>query len=662
MTPYDPAGVQPNQIGGTFDIALGYLDPGTSLVKMVGYVVSPSGNSQEGTDVTDDSHLVQIGSPNSSDRFARFPQVSQGDWSKGERQRLYVEPAMYYLTDGNVDVSTPGNLTLFPGIRTDTLALTGQYNRLPLQTDAATWFLGAKTAGGNMATGIGGAPIISSTMNGHEVFDLLYTPFALCAITDQGLWAFENGITPTSTHLVNETIHNPELPTKSLAYLDDNVYYLNNNESSFPGCVIKAYDITTNTASIVHTTDNGEKWIQCLCSTASGLFFATTSSLPFQTFFYTWDVLNGGVPTRVAEVYGRCCYCFEALGTTYVLTRNFQQAYSTAPAWTLYSIVGNQVSVIDDARWLGDPNFAPTCQSVTGFVNQGSTVDFAPMLWTDGRFLYIAWPGLATRRLDLVQGGISSIGPNTSNNQSNVGARRFITSASVPYIDVSGFGSSAVISQMGQAATSGSLISSFIDLDAPGMGKIMRSVLFQTSKALVGSQAVSVGFRLDQDAAFTPMTTQKVGARDFLAAFPANTKGTEVQIRITLTADPSAGPPIVPSDTVVMDVGRVETYTVACRRDQQYRSQDQASVDAQRYSGQDLWANLENIRNIGGGYGYAFIPDPTKDNGVDEIQIQILDIQKQTASGESTGQRTVNGETDMERDVTISFIEFFAPQ
>jgi len=653
--------VQPNQIGPTFDLALGYLDPTTQFVKMIGYVVSPSGNSQEGTDVTDDSHLVQIGSPNSTDRFARFPQVSQGDWTKGERQRLYVEPAMYYLSDGNVDVSTPGNLTLFPGIRTDTIALTGQYNRLPLQTDGDTWYLGARTASGNMATGTGGAPVISNTMNGHEIYDLLYTPFALVAITDQGLWSFNNGLVPTSTHLVTETIHNPELPTKSLAYLDDNVYYLNNNLSAFPGCIIEAYDITTATRSVVHTTDHGEKWIQCMCSTANGLFFATTDSLPFQTFFYTWDVLNGGIPTRVAEVYGRAEYCFEALGTTYVICRQFQKSYRAAPAWTLYAIVGNQVTVVDDARWIGDPNFAPTCLSVDSFDNAGA-VDFAPMLWTDGRFLYISWPGLATRRIDLVQGGISSIGPNTSSGQNSVHARRFITSATVPFIDMSGYGGSAVVSQMGQPASSGSLIASFVDLVSPGMGKIMRAVVFQTSKTLVGTQAVSMAFRLSQDASFTALTTQKVGTRNFIAAFPDDTKGTEVQLQITITADAGAGAPIVTSVTVVMDVGRVETYTLACRRDQQYRSQDQQSVDAQRYSGQDLWANLENIRNIGGGYGYAFIPDPTKSNGVDEIQIQILDIQKQTPTGAATGQRTVNGETDMERDVTVSFTEYFAPQ
>jgi len=564
---------------------------------------------------------------------------------------------MYYLSDGNVDVSTPGALTLFPGFRQDTIALTGTYNRCALQTDGGQWWIGAKTSGGNFIQGTGGAPFFSTIANDHEIMDLLYVPYALIAITDEGLWAQDNN------HLVVDSIPNPELPVKSLAYLDGLVYYLKTDIAGNTA-QIKAFDVTTDSTSVFYTTNSSEKWIQAICSSASGIFFATTSSLPFQTFFYTWSGNQGDAPQRVAEVYGRVEYCFEALGTVYVLCRQFQHpGYTTNPAWTLYSVVGNQVSVIDDARQLNDPNFAPTCQSVNSFFPDNPQVDFSPMLWTDGRFLYIAWPGLSTRRLDLVQGGISSIGPNTSNGATNVSARRFITAAAgISFVDVSAFNNEIVITQFGAQSTSGSLVQSFIDLDAPGMGKIMRAVQFQTSEPLAGAQAVEFAFRLDQNSSFTPLVTQQVGPRSFIAPFPTLTKNTEVQMQVTLTADPTAGPPTVTSMTVIMDVGRVETYTLSCRRVQQSRAQDQQSVDAQKYSGKDLWANLENIRNIGGGYGYAFIPDPTQDNGVSEIQIQILDIQKQTPTGAATGQRTVDGETDMERDVAISFIEFFPPQ
>src|SRR5215472_9296703 len=78
-------GVRPDAVGPTYDIALGYRDPATGVVNMVGYVIPPSGTFEEGTDIQDEEHLVQISSPLNTDRYGRFPRVSQGDWSGGER-------------------------------------------------------------------------------------------------------------------------------------------------------------------------------------------------------------------------------------------------------------------------------------------------------------------------------------------------------------------------------------------------------------------------------------------------------------------------------------------------------------------------------------------------------------------------------------------------
>lgn len=665
---FDPEGAKPGQIGGTFDVALGYLDPDTELVKMIGYCVAPSGTSTEGTDITDDQHVVQISSPSSSDRFARFPQASQGDWSKGERQRVFITPDMYYLSDGNVDVSTPGNLRLYPGTTTRTITLTGTYNKTPLQTDGAQYFVGAKQSGSNFSVGIGSSFNNFNVAGGDEIFDLLYVPLGLAALTKTGIWFLNaNG---TSQHKVVDTIDFPWNATKSLAYLDDVVYYLKNQNSL--DSQIKGYTRTGETTQTYLTANDNERFYSCICSTSSGIFFSTTSSLPFLSFFYIWDGVSAD-PERVADIYGHVEYAFEALGTTYILCRQFQQPYTSHPAWTLYSLVGNQVSIVDDARWITDTNFQPSCTSVLNWTDpsQNTKGDFAPMLWTDGRFLYIAWPGLATKRIDLVQGGISQIGPNLTSGQGPVSARRFVTSAASPYIDVSTYSNQCKITCWTEPATTGSITSSFLDFGAPGEGKIFRSVSFQTSQALTGTQAVAFEYRLDQNGAYTSLTTQKVGTRSYIAAFPHNTKGIEVQVRCTITADPSAGSPVVTAWSVAADLGRVETYTLSCRRNQQSRSQDQAPIDAQAYTGMQLQANLLNIRNIGGGYGYCYVPDPTvvgtpgdptDPPGVAQIQIRLIDIERPSAQGAATGLRQVNGDLDMEGDVVISFSEFFPPQ
>ena len=114
-------GVLPQQIGDTYDMALGYPDPATGIVDMVGYVLSNQGQFQESTNLQDEQHLVQIASPSSSDRFGRYPQVSQGDWSGGERQLIFVNANQYY-TSTQCETSKPGHLTILGACTKVTLA------------------------------------------------------------------------------------------------------------------------------------------------------------------------------------------------------------------------------------------------------------------------------------------------------------------------------------------------------------------------------------------------------------------------------------------------------------------------------------------------------------------------------------------------------------
>ncbi len=200
-----------------------------------------------------------------------------------------------------------------------------------------------------------------------------------------------------------------------------------------------------------------------------------------------------------------------------------------------------------------------------------------------------------------------------------------------------------------------------MDFDSPGIGKLFRAIEFETSQALSGTQAVTFAYRLDQNASYTNLTTIQIGPRNFVAFFGPGIKGTEVQPQITLTADATAGAPTVTSVSVIADLGRILDYTVSCRRDQQARSQDNAAISAQPYSGQELAANLMNIRNIGGGRCYAYIPDPTAASGVSAIQARLVDYKRTAPQGGATGFRDVNGEWDMECDVSLTLAESFDP-
>lgn len=658
-------GVPPEQVGPTFDIALGYLNPDTNEVNMVGYVISPSGQGEESTDVTDEQHLIQISSPNTTDRYARFPQASQSDWTHGERQRIFTDPTMYYQSDGFVDVSTPGNLTLFPGRNATDVTPTGTYNTAPLETDGGTWYLGINTAGPNnlMYGSLGTVHFSNTCCNGHEINDMLYTPIGLIALTDQGLWSIDGGT--VSTHIVNQALTMTQFAARSLAYLDDTIYYLNNTQAAAHS-TLEGYTRSTNTHQVFITGIDSEPYFQAICNTGSGIFFATTSNLPFHNFFYVWSGSTADTAQRIYDVPGRVEACVEALGVVYVLVREFQPTYTSSPAWTLYSIVGTQVSVVDDARWIGDVNFASHAVSVSTFnYNASHTIpDFKGGLWSDGRFLYIAWPGLSSYRLDLINGGISQVGSADTGNI-NYTARRTVTMASDQFVDVYVSQGFCTIAEYFGRSTSGTLYTSFFDLGAPGKGKLFRAIRFSTFQPMTGNQAIIFGFCLDQTFNFTMMNTIQVGPQDYYVPFPAGTKGTEVQLSIELDADATEGPPVMTMMTLIGDLGRVENLTLACRRDQQGRGESGGGYD-QGLTGQQLAANILNIRNIGGGRGYAYIPDPSIDPTasppcVSQIQIDLIDYKRQGPTGFGWGYRRIDGEWDIEQDMVVSLVESFDP-
>jgi hypothetical protein len=180
---------------------------------------------------------------------------------------------------------------------------------------------------------------------------------------------------------------------------------------------------------------------------------------------------------------------------------------------------------------------------------------------------------------------------------------------------------------------------------------------------------VTWAYRLNQSDSFTSLTTTRIGERNYTALIP-NVKGTEIQIQVTITADPSVGAPTITSHSCVADLGRIINETVACRRDQQSRGQN-GPTDAQNLTGMQLQANILNIRNVNAGRCYAYIPDPTvvgvagdptNPPGVALIQARLIDYQRTTPNGMKSGYSPdVDGSYDMEADILLNLVESFDP-
>jgi hypothetical protein len=127
-------GVKLSEVGTRFDVAVGYSVDGVTGV-MYGYELASGSEWEESTDITDEEHLVQIASPSSADRFLRWPQISQGDWSGGDRQRYFTDPTKFFSQDGNLDTSRPGQLRLAGAMATVAIP-SGFTNATP---EAYTW-------------------------------------------------------------------------------------------------------------------------------------------------------------------------------------------------------------------------------------------------------------------------------------------------------------------------------------------------------------------------------------------------------------------------------------------------------------------------------------------------------------------------------------------
>lgn len=661
---FDPDSVRMDLIGPTYDLALGYLNPATNTVRMVGYVVTPSGQWTENTDMQDENHLVQIASPASSDKFTRFPKVSQGDWSGGERQLIFINANQYYQST-QLNTTLPGHLTCNGSYATVTIAngitpiLSGfQPARVVAASLRRVYFLG-DNAGTyyvsvyNLGTGNVGTAAATGMGVLHEVMRNSDYPVYIGAAS--GMWTGSGaGTTVTLTpQVTNDNV--ALINGASMATFQGSVYYITG--ASTPNKINSAtYPLPgAGAGTTVFTVEQMENLVQVLSRGATGLVFITGSGTGVDQYVYAFDGVNANFLGRIEGTILDAC---EANGTVYILTAAVQGVADvlTVSLPVIYSVAGSTLSIFDDFRKV-DPAFWPITSAPGGHIE------------SDGTYLWLFYAGLSTKRYILSTSAVSDVGnplcvgaASTGRSGTPLGDGGFVeteptTSFTTAYINTPQDGDNA----------DGIMVTSWYDMGTPDVDKSFKSIEFAFNNAFTAS-SVTVSYEIDNpNAGWAAMTVMLSASEENLVAyFPVGTIGKRVRYQITLA---HALAPDIQSYSTLATLGRIWAFPVACRRNPHTRTGD----DQQGLLAINLLENIINAYTVAGGNVILWVPDPTADPsnpsvdpitgenviGVSQVAAVLQDYSWTTAAGIAPGwkQAQDGGAWDMEGDVQLTLAE-----
>lgn len=637
------SGVSPSMVGDTYDIAIGYPDPVNNAVNMVGYVLTNAGQWQESTNLQDEQHLVQIASPSSSDRFSRYPKVSQGDWSGGERQLIFIDATKYYSST-QLDCSRPGHLRNW-GLYTTIASGTLSYKGRALTSDTAHVYWMTTTPSMQWVAPGGGA--VTTTAITGAAADIVRGSDHIYYATASGVWQFipPSTITQVSNEVVAAGTNGPGV----MGTFNGNLYYVVTAASvstvkaatyPFPGA---------GAGTLVATLPQMEGLIGTLSDSSQGLLWATATTPSTYTSFFTFDGVNSAFIGKLpgVAVIDSC----EANGVTYVLCA----AQNPIGQWQpiIVQVSGSTISLFDDYRLL-DPVFSANATLLGGRLD------------SDGVFLYLFFPGLNTKQYSLRTQGVYDVGlpalGTSAPNQAHLGTGL----SGVGFAEVVGNDTTHVYlaAQQVNPNVDGTMTTSWFDFDTPLVDKLFASVEFMMNTA-VDPSALSVSYGVDSSTSFSSLTTLvSTSFNSLICYLPRSTIGTRIRFRFTLLHSATAGTPDVQLLSVSAKLARVWQLTVACRRESiGARLGDR---DPQNLTSTQLIANIRNIYDLADGQCFVYVPDPTIDGaafaagrgvavGVSVSSAVLQDYQWTTAAGVGPGYKQEPGEGSyaIEGDVAL---------
>lgn len=593
-------GVDTSSIGTTYDVAIGYNN--NDVVHMVGYVLALGQKWQESTDIQDETHIVQI-STLSTDRFARYPQQSQGDWSGGERQIFAPGSSAfqtisfneYYRNDGNVNATIPGNLQLFPGNHAATL--TGgdgvtQYCPIGTGTDGNV-FIGFRTPTTNLsvanfaatqgipaginpvgipAYSIAGNNAIVAMVPGYEdpvsTTGIIIGLTGVSANTNTGIQFVQGGPPASITNQYCNDIIAPQighsvavLPTIGGAVAGGagvspvgNIYFIpGNNNAALQ--TIKWVSLSSTAGNVpapnVLTTIPGPYGqIQGIWSTGSTLTWVTYAPSTLANVTYVWQSDGTTSGSLIGVIGGQVIGGGDYNGTLYLVSY-IAGALSVPSGYYAYAIYSVDVGIIktfDDVRDL-DSNFLALVQlgpagSTTVYQSTGTGVI------GDGRYLYLSIPGAPTRFYDLTQGGnpiFQYMGSTVASNLDN-GTICTGLASPAPLVRVGpialGYdptrGTAVLQQSVGNEFTLGTQVLSWLDFGAPQAIKRFRSVTIELVNPLPNTAKVVVNYAVDNGPVLGPLPLIDDPPNVLLFTFPLETKGYRVQLYLTMETQTSS--------------------------------------------------------------------------------------------------------------------------
>lgn len=672
-------GIVNTSVGTQYDYACGW-DNGSGIINMVGYVLQEHQDFTETTDIQDNDRLIQIASPNSTDRFTFYPKVTQSDWSGGERQVIFVNANRFY-TSQKLETSIPGHLFIY-GLYQDlgakpagvgavvvhphNVAWNGQAGA-PQEENAAHIACDNSATSNSIRVDTGDTPptapnltaetIGPASPNHSTVQELFHAPDYVYASlqggSTPGIYRY-NGV--SSDHHGTDQVMPGGLQGGAnigpmMTYFADSLYYV--LKGSSPNKINQltfANSISGGGAGAgvtALTTYNQEATIYSLGETPTGLFYHTMGFLWDGAYsiasFYIWDgaaakgTLQGRNPVVIVDIK-------EVGGVTFFLCI---AGYATEQPF-LMALANGTLSVFDDYRVL------PADFQAAGGANAIGNLD------GDGTFLYFSYPGLNVKRYDLRSYPtviVSDIGNPQQNDTTSAG--HTVATSGGRLLEVSTatpkFSHVLPVSNTGTvvAGDSGYVITSYFDLGAPTTAKVFRSLEMELNASLGGGASIAVYYQLDNQTGFpNTLNVAALSNNNLIGYFPANTKASKIQFKIVLTASSTGTSPDIRSYSLNARLGRVWKLPTQIRRNLILHD---GSLDAQSGRAQDKLANLLNAYKIAAGNVVLFIPSPTSSTGVEQVNAVLEDYEYKTPKpGPNFSEQ---GALDMEADITMTFVE-----
>lgn len=630
-------------IGETYDVGVAYVDPASGNAYMYGYVLVPGSTFTETTNLQDEDHLVQVASPLSSDRYGRFPKVSQSDWSGGERQLLFVTANQYYSSQ-QCDTSKAGHLRCYGTYRT--VALPNNANVAAgrtLQADGSNVYVLSTTAGTIVTVNYPAFTTATVTAGAAAFVDITRAgDYLYAASNTPAVWQVQPS---SATQITNDQVLANAPESGVMAFFNGQLFYwktgnvLISTQPPFPGA---------GAGTTVYTLPGMYFSVGGLSDSGTGLVFATKSNAFSMTEVFSFDGVNATLLGKLEA--GNVCDICEANGVTYVLCAAPQVNGTFLPV--IYAISGGTISPFDDYRYVDTP-FQPQAG-----IGKGARLD------SDGQYLFLFFPGLRAKQYNLrtqsaYDVGASAVIPGGVDSGEHRGCALF--NGGFAEVDAQAPGTLYVAQPGGTPNANGVLTSSFFDFGTPTVDKAFKFVEFEMN-SLLDPTALLVSYRLDNLSATwssVPVTFSPSG-NTLIAYFPQRTIGHRLQLQITLVATRT---PDIATYAVYATLARVWKFSVACREGQTSRN-PQNQPDPQEATPQQLQANLENARAIAGGLVTLWIPDPTvlptpgAPAGVSQVNAQIQDLERDVAAQAGAGiRRGADGSLRFDADYTLTLTE-----